>query len=103
MVARLLREFAQFLLRQCRHNQQDRVRAIRSSLKNLKLINDEILAQARKSGYIRRNAQVLKRALEEFFVSQHGKSGGTALFQFPRQLSGIKLAANQASRWRSLL
>src|SRR3954462_10980179 len=74
-----------------------------SGINNLEFVNNKVLAQARQTAFSGRDAQILQRSLKEFFICQYGKRSPACRFQFSRQLRGIKIRANQAARWRSLL
>src|SRR5258706_315255 len=79
-----------------------RIRTIRPRLQKLKLIQDEILAQAGKPGARRSLSQIDQRSLKKIFVGQHRKRSRSGLFQLPRQLFRIKIASDQSSRRRRL-
>jgi ribosomal protein L19E len=65
-------------IRERGRDQQDRVGAVRARFDNLVLIDDEVLAQARKARGSRGALQIAEAALEERLVGKDRESGGAS-------------------------
>ena len=88
MPSRSSRKRTQLLSRQRRHNQQHRIRAIRPRFHQLKLIDDEVLAQTGNRDRRRSFPQISQRSLKEFFISQHRQRRRTCRFQLRANSAG---------------
>ena len=88
---------------QCRHDQQDRIRAHRARLVHLVMVDDEILADHRQRAGGARLAQVGFRALEELHVGQHRQAGRAVFGVALRDRRRLEVRAQHAFRGRGLL
>ena len=95
-------EFFQLLVGQDGDNEEDGVRAPFDGFEYLAFINDEIFAEQREFDGFADLAEVIERALEEFFVSQHGEAACTGSFVFLGDADGVEVFANDAGGRGSL-
>ena len=88
---------------QRRDDQQDGVGAHRARLRDLVIVDDEILAQRRQAAGAARRRQVFGRALEILAVGQHGQARGAGTVVALGDADGIEFRPQHAAARARLL
>jgi len=77
-------------------DEEDGVGAMDAGFEELKLVDDEVFAQAGNLHRLRGEFEIAQRALEELLVGEDREAGGSGGFEFGGERGDVEVGANQA-------